>query len=101
MPAFLFGLYTKNRDIHPWCIALGAIFSTIYVIAIIFGYIGREDLNPVPIDAGLTGLAINCVLIALLEVSRRMLSINISAEEQKKKADKPNVATACTCCTVQ
>jgi hypothetical protein len=86
MPAFLLGLYSKKREIHPWCIALGAIFSTIYVIAIIFGYIGRED-NPVPIDAGLTGLAINCVLIGLLEVSRRMLSINVSAEEQKKKAD--------------
>jgi len=51
-----------------------------------FGYIGRED-NPVPIDAGLTGLAINVVLIALLEVSRRMLNISISSEEQKKKAD--------------
>jgi len=86
MPAFLLGLYTKNRDIHPWCIASGAIFSTIYVIAIMFGYIGRED-NPVPIDAGLTGLAINVVLIALLEVSRRMFNISISLEEQKKKAD--------------
>ena len=61
MPAFLFGLYTKNRDVHPWCIALGAIFSTIYVVAILYGYIGRED-NPVPIDAGLTGLAINVVV---------------------------------------
>ena len=86
MPAFLLGLYTKNRDIHPWCIASGAIFSTIYVIAIMFGYIGRED-NPVPIDAGLTGLAINLVLIALMEVSRRMFNISISLEEQKKKAD--------------
>ena len=51
-----------------------------------FGYIGRED-NPVPIDAGLTGLAINVILVALLEVSRRLLSISISLEEQKKKAD--------------
>lgn len=86
MPAFLFGLYwKKNTDLHPWSIAFGAIFSTIYVIAIIFGYIGRES-NPIPIDAGLTGLAINLVTTVLSEASRRLLKLNPSNDP--KKSDK-------------
>jgi hypothetical protein len=84
MPAFLLGLYWKQQtDLHPWCITAGAVFSTIYVIAIILGYIKREA-NPVPIDAGLTGLAINIVIIALSEACRRLFKLSPPCDDAKK-----------------
>ena len=84
-PAFLLGLYTQNEyyDCHPWSIAVAAVLSTIYAFGIIFGYLGREN-NPVAIDAGLTGIALNFCLVLLLEMARRLIKLSPMAVNAKK-----------------
>jgi len=73
LPAFLFGLFSSNRqsDVHPWNISVGALLAFIYVISISFGYL-KPGLSNLPIHEGVTGFCLNIILIIILEGLRRM-----------------------------
>ncbi|KAL3916705.1 MAG: hypothetical protein SGILL_005057 [Bacillariaceae sp.] len=74
VPVFLIGLYAHGRtsDAHPWCITAGAVAAFFYVVAIYFGYL---KINPdaVPIQAGITGICLQFVVIYALEFARRLI----------------------------
>ena len=74
VPAFLIGLYSYNHktDIHPWCIASGAIAATVYVVVFYFGYLKGDD-SPLAINAGVTGFAVQFAVAIVLELIRRLL----------------------------
>ena len=96
VPAFLIGLYSLDRktDVHPWCIATGAFSATSYVFGIYFGYTKGAD-SPLPIDAGLTGLALQLGLIFVMEGFRLILGISKSAFAlgQKVTDDDSSIST--------
>lgn len=90
VPAFLFGLFIADRksDIHPWSIAAGALASTIYVVGFYFGYL-RIVEDALPINAGISGLILNVVVIYSTEVLRRPLDrIDTTAD---KELDGPSI----------
>ncbi|KAL7547663.1 hypothetical protein ACHAWF_012122 [Thalassiosira exigua] len=95
VPAFLLGLYTtkSKTDIHPWCIAAGAFGATVYVFGFFFGYL--QAGGPQPIDAGISGFALQFVLIFFLEVLRRILGVSQSAyiSHHKKNDDEMDPST--------
>jgi len=76
IPAFLFGLYSINEktDVHPWCIATGALSAVVYTFSIYFGYLKIDD-SPKPINAGITGLCLQLVVILMFEALRRIIGI--------------------------
>jgi len=80
VPAFILGLYTANRklDIHPWSIGLGAFSATVYVLGIYFGYM-KGHADPMPIDAGMTGVALQLGAIFLFELMRRIAGVSKSS----------------------
>ena len=84
VPTFLFALFatSKATDIHPWCLATSAWVSVAYVFGIYFGYL-RLSEDPAPIDAGITGVAIQMVLLVVLESTRRLLFPEGPQEMQK------------------
>jgi len=75
VPSFAWGLYAPDRlDAHPWCIALGATISSFYVILVYFLYIApARNMDPVPIEAGVTGFVIQVFVIAVSETIRRLV----------------------------
>ena len=89
VPAFLLGLYCTSRkaDIHPWSIVAGAVTSTIYVVGFYFGYL-RVAEAALPINAGITGLILNVVVIYSTEMLRKSLDLDI-AEPEEKETDQP------------
>ena len=102
VPAFLFALFatSKATDIHPWCLAASAWASMAWVFAIYFGYL-KVDEDPAPINAGITGLAIQAVLLVVFESTRRTLfpdkadadlvaPLKDGAEKEKAKLWYPN-----------
>ena len=81
VPAFLWGLYAPDHlDVHPHCIAAGAITSSLYVVFVYFFYISTYS-NPKPIEAGITGLCIQLLVIMVSESIRRYVKA-----QQKKRA---------------
>lgn len=83
---FLVGLFATNKtDFHPWCLATGAIVSTIYVFVLYFGYIRPND-DSVPINAGVSGFALQLVISFSLEGFRRqfMASDEFGTEEDQR-----------------
>ena len=74
VPTFLFALFatSKATDVHPWCLVTSAWVAIAYVFGVYFGYLRSND-DPAPIDAGLTGIMIQIVLLVLLESTRRLL----------------------------
>mmetsp|Transcript_11220 Transcript_11220/g.24297 ORF Transcript_11220/g.24297 Transcript_11220/m.24297 type:complete len:771 (-) Transcript_11220:263-2575(-) len=98
VPAFILGLYTINhrRDIHPWCIATGALSATAYVFGIYFGYL-RNASSPVPIDAGMTGVFLNIIVTILMEALRRIFGISKSSP----RSDSGVTAAAGVSCTYE
>jgi len=83
---FLVGLFAKNRgtDVHPWCMTAALASSSIYVVGIYFGYLKQVTNNPAAIDSGITGIAIQAVLVVILESTYRLLSKN-SVDTTTKK----------------
>ena len=75
---FLSGLYAKeNRDFHPWCLSMGAAVAAIYVFVIFFTYLDVAE-DPSPINAGMTGIALQFVITCILEGCRRLKNRNTS-----------------------
>ena len=74
VPTFFFALFatSKATDVHPWCLATSAWAAVAYVFCIYFGYLKVSD-DPAPIDAGITGVTIQIVLVVLLESTRRLV----------------------------
>jgi solute:Na+ symporter, SSS family len=89
VPPFLIGLYSSRSslDIHPWCVAFGAMTATVYVITIYFGYLSKVDA-PVGIDAGITGFCVQFTVILLLESTRRLLGLGKSAKRSDNSKNK-------------
>jgi len=72
VPSFLWGPYAPDRlDAHPWCICVGTAISSMYVILVFFLYIDKHP-DPAPIEAGITGLCIQLIIIVGLEAIRRL-----------------------------
>jgi len=86
VPPFLLGLFAKTSgtDVHPWCIVAAVASSSIYVIGIYFGYLKHADKNPAAIDAGITGIVIQVVLIVSLEALYRL----VLSPHNKKRNNK-------------
>lgn len=84
IPPFLIGLFAKNKatDVHPWCLVAAMASSSIYVVAIYFGYL-RGSSNPVAIDSGITGVVIQVVLIGIFESTYRLIGAKHTAKEEK------------------
>jgi hypothetical protein len=77
VPAFIIGLYSWNEqtDVHPWSIASAAVASTVYVLAVYFTYMKRA-YEPMPINAGITGFALQIAFIAFVETTRRLFGLS-------------------------
>ena len=92
VPAFLIGLYSYNykTDIHPWCIATGAIVSTAYVVAFYFGYHKAAE-SPLGINAGITGVMVQLAVAVGLEVVRRFFGGNGSGSDNNNDNDEMTV----------
>ncbi|KAL7547136.1 hypothetical protein ACHAWF_010458 [Thalassiosira exigua] len=74
VPPFLIGLYaTEKYDFHPWCLAGGALSGIIYVFTIYFAYLNITD-DPMPINAGMTGIVLEFAVSCFLEIIRRLYS---------------------------
>jgi hypothetical protein len=67
-------LFATNRetDIHPWCLALGAITGTAFVFAVFFGYLLDND-DALPLSTGVTGMILNVVVALSCELTRRAI----------------------------
>eukprot|EP00804_Cyclotella_cryptica_P007116 CCRYP_014519-RA/>CCRYP_014519-RA protein AED:0.38 eAED:0.38 QI:182/1/1/1/1/1/2/59/302 len=81
--------WSDRTDVHPWSVASGAIASTIYVLAIYFSYLKREN-EPMPINAGITGFALQIGCIALVETGRRLLGSSKRSKAQVNEDKKEN-----------
>ena len=69
---FVVGLFATNRtDVHPWCLSIGAIVSSIYVSVLYFGYINDND-DSIAVNAGVTGLVLQVMIALPLEACRRI-----------------------------
>eukprot|EP00934_Nitzschia_sp_Nitz4_P000001 Nitzschia sp. Nitz4//NODE_159_length_47236_cov_74.723851//36053//38332//NITZ4_additional_000014-RA//-1//CDS//3329531761//1//frame0 len=75
LPAYLFGLFstTSQADMHPWCLATGALAGLIFVVSFYWGYV-KPVSDSLPIDAGIMGFLINLVLSVTLDKVHHMLS---------------------------
>ena len=75
MTPFIIGLFAKNAasDVHPWCIIASLWSSCIYVIAVYFGYLRGSD-SALAIDSGVTGIALQIILVVFFESSYRLIS---------------------------
>lgn len=82
VPAFLFGLFStgKRTEIHPWCLFVGALASTAYVIGIYFGYL-KPDEDAKSVHAGITGFCINVFVCVSLELIRRVTGGVMAVED--------------------
>lgn len=91
VPAFLFGLFStnKNTEIHPWCLFAGTLLSTIYVLIIYFGYL-KPDYNARSVHAGVTGFCLNMFLSILFEALRRVSGGVLAFEENPHWISKEN-----------
>ena len=91
VPAFLFGLYCYNRktDIHPWCIAMGALSATIFIFGFFFGYMKPNVGATRPIDTGLIGFCLQLAIIFLLEALRRLFG-GMAHKTEDKVQSKSN-----------
>jgi len=83
VPPFLLGLFAKtsSTDVHPWCIVAAVASSSIYVIGIYFWYLKHAGTA---IDAGITGIVIQVVLIVSLEALYRL----VLSPHNKKRNNK-------------
>ena len=99
VPAFIFGLYSYNKktDFHPWCIALGAMSSTIFIFGYFFGYIKPNAGNTKPIDTGMLGFLLQLAVIFVLESLRRVfgmtprtdsVDVNVDEDDKEQQASK-------------
>ena len=65
------GLFATNKtDFHPWCLSIGAIVSSIYVLSLYFGYIKGND-DAAPVNSGITGIVLQLSITLPLEAFRR------------------------------
>jgi hypothetical protein len=89
VPAFLVGLfsYNKKTDIHPWCMATGALTATVYVFAFYFGYI-KPNSDSLPINAGVVGFILQFVVAVLLEGIRRSIGGAEATRDQEAQTKK-------------
>mgnify|MGYP005844688041 CR=1 FL=1 len=68
---FMIGLYgTEQFDCHPWSLAFSSLLTFSYTMAFYFGYVS-DDNNTLPINPGVTGIAIQLILLAIMEALRR------------------------------
>lgn len=98
---FMIGLFAKGKrsDVHPWCITAALISSSIYVVAIYFGYLAQPSYNPLAMDAGITGIVIQAILVVLLESLYRLVGskttvVDTSLDPDTKKAVASEESTA-------
>ena len=79
----LFG--TTKFDCHPWSLAAGAITSTIYIFGIYFGHL-RDCTDCGSINAGITGILVQLLVLVSAESGRRVLfpEQEIKPEEQAR-----------------
>lgn len=96
VPAFLVGLYVPSHrgfwEPHPWSLAIAGALSQIYVFVVYFTYI-KVASDPLPIDAGVTGITINLFLIIVLEAMYRILIRNKTNDETAVEMDKRKMST--------
>jgi hypothetical protein len=95
LPTFVVGLYASEKwDVHPWSLATASILSTVYVFAIYFGYISTAS-DHLPIDAGMTGITINLVLICLFELGCHYLVWKKRVKSSSSKCIKSSSSKEC------
>jgi hypothetical protein len=83
VPIFLFGLFANRKtDLHPWCLTIGAICSTMYVFVLYFGYIKPTE-DSISVNAGITGLGLQLVISISLEALRRLVLSGKEFEDDK------------------
>jgi Na+/proline symporter len=95
VPTFLVGLYTVNDtwDVHPWSLATAALLSTIFVFLIYFLYIDTTEfwaistMDPLPINAGMTGLTVNIIFVCMFEAIYRCFLRKKPMDHGKKRDD--------------
>mmetsp|Transcript_616 Transcript_616/g.1462 ORF Transcript_616/g.1462 Transcript_616/m.1462 type:complete len:734 (-) Transcript_616:133-2334(-) len=88
---FLIGLFAKDRmtDVHPWCITAAVISSSIWVVAIYFGYLrAGAHPNPLAIDSGITGVCWQAVLIVFFETFYRLVLKKENSTSVEKVPDE-------------
>lgn len=85
VPAFLFGLYTRNQamDVHPWCIAFGAWTAVIFVFSTYYMYL-KPVPDSIPMDAGVVGFCLQLSTTLLLESFRRLVGGRNRNEDAKE-----------------
>ena len=83
VPAFLFGLYSSSSrtDIHPWCIAAGALVATVYVFVFYFAYLKVADA-PLAINAGITGFFLQIAVAIVSELCRRLVGGDQNVDQE-------------------
>jgi hypothetical protein len=82
------GLFATNKtDIHPWCLSIGAICSSIYVFVIYFGYIKPEGGEAKPLDPGVSGFVLQLCITLPLEAYRRYFLASDEFDTQEDQRD--------------
>eukprot|EP00523_Entomoneis_sp_CCMP467_P001185 CAMPEP_0168750260 /NCGR_PEP_ID=MMETSP0724-20121128/17173_1 /TAXON_ID=265536 /ORGANISM="Amphiprora sp., Strain CCMP467" /LENGTH=730 /DNA_ID=CAMNT_0008798261 /DNA_START=26 /DNA_END=2218 /DNA_ORIENTATION=+ len=101
VPSFVVGLYMSGKwDVHPWVLAIASLVSMTYVFIVYFMYI-KTHSDAKPIDAGVTGLALNLFLIVVLETGYRFLlqkpqdntnpkEHKINSEQKRRELNAPD-----------
>lgn len=81
VPTFLFALFAKDHrtDVHPWCLAIAGLTSCAYVFVVYFLHI-QNNPDALPIDAGVSGFALNMAIVISLEAVRRAVFGNVATD---------------------
>lgn len=97
VPIFYLGLYGGGgqgisfADPHPWCIAIGAILSTLYVFLFYFCYLDNDRVDsPKGINAGVTGACLQVTIIVFCEILHRCYFFPRMQQQQEQHKDHQN-----------
>jgi len=92
VPIFYLGLYGGGgqgilfADPHPWCIAIGAILSTLYVFLFYFCYLDNHRIDsPKGINAGVTGACLQVCIIYFCEILHRCYYLFPRMQQQQEQ----------------
>jgi hypothetical protein len=89
VPAYIFGLYaTECGEIHPWSLTIGAWVGEAYVFLFFFIYV-YENSAAAPVNAGITGVLINLVVVACVELAIRRKSSKQGGTLNQPEWDMP------------
>jgi solute:Na+ symporter, SSS family len=96
LPVYWFGLYGKRFDPHPWTLAVAAICgaTSVGILHFTYGQRAAED-QPFVFAAGVMGLLLNLVIIAVIEATRHLYHAMTTTVEnnQQSSARKSSVVT--------